>query len=172
MKSEGATEIQAVVIVANLNTKDQLVISGNPDAVTKAGELATAAGGKVIPLPVGGAFHSPLMQGAADKFKVTLDQVAIENPSCPVVQNFDGQPSTTADQLRSKLSKQMANAVRWCASVEHMIAQGVDTFVEIGPGKVLVGTVKKIDKAPKLFNVYDAQTLQATIEGLKQTVPA
>ncbi|HEY9758536.1 MAG TPA: ACP S-malonyltransferase [Oculatellaceae cyanobacterium] len=170
LKNDGADELEAVVIVANFNTRDQLVISGNPKAVVRAGELAKAAGGKVIPLPVGGAFHSPLMTKAAGQFVVTLDQMAIEDPVCPVVQNFDGKPSTTGSEIRGKLTKQMDNAVRWCASVEYMIAQGVDTFVEIGPGKVLVGTVKKIDKGMKLFNVSDAATLQATIEGLKETV--
>jgi [acyl-carrier-protein] S-malonyltransferase len=170
LKSKGADEMAAVVIVANFNTRDQLVISGNPTSVAKAGEFAKAAGGKVIPLPVGGAFHSPLMAKAAGQFIVTLDQMAIEDPVCPVVQNFDGKPSTTGSEIRTKLTKQMDNAVRWCASVEYMIAQGVDTFVEIGPGKVLVGTVKKIDKSMKMFNVSDAATLQAAIDGLKETV--
>lgn len=170
LKEGGATDIDSVVIVANFNTRDQLVISGNPDAVVKAGEFAKAAGGKVIPLPVGGAFHSPLMRRAAEQFKVTLDQMGIENPVCPVVQNLDGKPSTSAEELRRKLSKQMDNAVRWSASVEYMLEQGVDTFVEIGPGKVLVGTIKKIDRSKKLFNVSDAQTLQATVEALKQAV--
>lgn len=170
LKSAGATEIEAVVIVANFNTRDQLVISGNPAAVSKASELARASGGKVISLPVGGAFHSPLMRRAAEQFTITLAQMAIDDPVCPVVQNFDGKPSTTGGELRRKLSKQMDNAVCWCDSVEYMIAQGVDTFVEIGPGKVLVGTVKKIDKTMKLFNVSDAQNLKSTIESLKQAV--
>jgi [acyl-carrier-protein] S-malonyltransferase len=85
-----AEDIDPVVIVANFNTRDQLVISGNPEAVVRAGELAKAAGGKVIPLPVGGAFHSPLMNRAAQKFTITLDQMNIEDPCCPVVQNYDG----------------------------------------------------------------------------------
>ena len=163
-------DISQVVIVANFNTRDQLVISGNPEAVIRAGELAKAAGGKVIPLPVGGAFHSPLMSKAAQKFVVTLDQMGLEDPTCPVVQNFDGKPTTKGDELRRKLSRQMDSAVRWCASVEYMISQGVDTFVEIGPGKVLVGTIKKIDRSMTLYNVSDAQTLQSTVDALKQTV--
>lgn len=136
----------------------------------KAGELAKAAGGRVVPLPVGGAFHSPLMVTAAEKFNITLGQVAIENPSCPVVQNFDAKPSTKCDDIRTKLRQQMSSPVRWCATVEYLLGQGVDTFVEIGPGKVLVGTVKKIDRQAKLFNVSDPQTLQATIEALKPAV--
>ncbi len=170
LQTNGATELESVVIVANFNTRDQLVISGNPNAVQKAGELAKAAGGKVIPLPVGGAFHSPLMRRAAEQFTVTLDQMAVDDPICPVIQNFDGKPSTSGSDLRKKLSKQMDNAVRWYTSVEYMIEQGVDTFVEIGPGKVLVGTIKKIDRTKKLLNVSDSQTLTATIEALKQAV--
>jgi [acyl-carrier-protein] S-malonyltransferase len=169
MQAEGVLDKDAVVIVANFNTRDQLVISGNPDAVDRAGVMAKEAGGKVIPLPVGGAFHSPLMVTAAQQFNVTLNQVAIENPGCPIVQNFDAKPSTNCDEIRLKLKKQMDNAVRWCASIEYLLGQGVDTFVEIGPGKVLVGTVKKIDRTVKLLNVSDAQTLQTTINELKQS---
>jgi [acyl-carrier-protein] S-malonyltransferase len=170
MQAEGASQNDAVVIVANFNTRDQLVISGSPEAVGKAGGLAKEAGGKVIPLPVGGAFHSPLMVRAAQQFNVTLNQVAIENPNCPIVQNFDAKPSTSSEEIRQKLRQQMDNAVRWCGSIEYLLGQGVDTFVEIGPGKVLVGTVKKIDRSAKLFNVFDPQTLQATIDGLRHPV--
>jgi [acyl-carrier-protein] S-malonyltransferase len=162
--------LDPVVIVANFNTRDQLVISGNPEAVTRAGELAKEAGGKVIPLPVGGAFHSPLMSRAAQRFTVTLDQMNIEDPTCPVVQNYDGKPTVKGSEVRRKLSRQMDSAVKWYNSVEYMIEQGVDTFVEIGPGKVLVGTIKKIDRSRKMYSVYDAQTLQATVEALKQAV--
>jgi [acyl-carrier-protein] S-malonyltransferase len=164
-------ELDHVVIVANFNTNDQLVISGAETAVAKASDLAKAAGGKVIPLPVGGAFHSPLMRRASEKFGVTLSQMLIEDPSCPVVQNFDGKPSESGQVLRDKLSQQMGSSVRWFSSVEYMIAQGVDTFVEIGPGRVLAGTIKKIDKNVKIFNVSDAQSLQATLHALEQ-VPA
>jgi len=77
-----------------------------------------------------------------------------------VVQNFDAQPTKAKDQIKTKLAKQIENPVRWCASVELMLAQGVDTFVEIGPGKVLAGTVKKIDKSAKIFNIYDGETCE------------
>ncbi len=167
-----AEDIDPVVIVANFNTRDQLVISGNMEAVVRAGELAKAAGGKVIPLPVGGAFHSPLMNRAAQKFTITLDQMNIEDPCCPVVQNYDGKPSLKGEEIRRKLSRQMDSAVRWVTSVEYMIEQGVDTFVEIGPGKVLVGTIKKIDRNVKLFSINDAPTLQGTVAALAQAVTA
>jgi [acyl-carrier-protein] S-malonyltransferase len=110
------------------------------------------------------------MSRAAQKFTVTLDQMNIGDPSCPVVQNYDGKPTAKGSEIRRKLGRQMDSAVRWVASVEYMIEQGVDTFVEIGPGKVLVGTLKKIDRNAKLYSVYDAQTLQATVEALKQAV--
>jgi len=170
LKSEGAKDTEAVVIVANFNTRDQLVISGNPDAVAKAGEKAKAAGGKVIPLPVGGAFHSPLMAAASIDFASEINAVQFKNASCDVVQNFDAQPSKDAAAIKEKLSRQMESAVRWCPTVEYMLSQGVDTFIEIGPGKVLVGTVKKIDRSAKLFNVSDAASLKKTIEELKHAL--
>lgn len=170
LKAQGAKDTEAVVIVANFNTRDQLVISGNPDAVAKAGEKAKAAGGKVIPLPVGGAFHSPLMAGAAIDFAGEISKVQFKNASCEVVQNFDAQPSKSADAIKEKLSRQMESAVRWCPTIEYMISQGVDTFVEIGPGKVLVGTVKKIERSAKMYNVSDAASLEATVSALKHAL--
>ncbi|MBI2812529.1 MAG: ACP S-malonyltransferase [Candidatus Melainabacteria bacterium] len=166
LKDGGAKDIDAVVIVANFNTRDQLVISGNPDAVVKAGEKAKAAGGKVIPLPVGGAFHSPLMSAASIEFAGEIAKAQFQNASCAVVQNFDAQPSTSAAEIKEKLGRQMESAVRWCATIEYMLSQGVDTFIEIGPGKVLVGTVKKIDKSARMFNVSDSTNLKATIQEL------
>jgi [acyl-carrier-protein] S-malonyltransferase len=170
LKQEGAKDTEAVVIVANFNTRDQLVISGNPQAVAKAGEKAKAAGGKVIPLPVGGAFHSPLMAAAAIEFGSEINKVQFKNASCEVVQNFDARPTRDAHAIKEKLSRQMESAVRWCPTIEYMLSQGVDTFIEIGPGKVLVGTVKKIERSAKMFNVSDSANLQATIEELKHAL--
>ena len=158
-----------VVIVANFNTKEQLVISGDPDAVTEAGLRAKAGGAKVIPLPVGGAFHSPLMKAAADEFEVLVKTIDIHDAAFPVVQNVDAKSETKGDLLKEKLSRQMPSSVRWCETIEYMLSQGVDTFVEIGPGKALAGMVKKIDRQAKVFNIYDAQTLEETLTALKQT---
>ncbi len=166
LKDEGAKDTDAVVIVANFNTRDQLVISGNPSAVAKAGENAKAAGGKVIPLPVGGAFHSPLMSAASIEFAGVIGKEKFQDASCAVVQNFDAKPSTNAAEIKEKLGRQMESAVRWCPTIEYMLSQGVDTFIEIGPGKVLVGTVKKIDKSVRMFNVSDSTNLKATIQEL------
>jgi [acyl-carrier-protein] S-malonyltransferase len=170
MLAGGADENAACVIVANFNTREQLVISGNPDAVAKAGELAKARGGKVIPLPVGGAFHSPLMVSAAKEFAGDIAAARFNSARCTVVQNFDAKGSKGAAEIRAKLSKQIESAVRWCASVEFMLAEGVDTFIEIGPGKVLTGTVKKIDKSAKMFNIFDVESLKLTLEALKQAL--
>jgi [acyl-carrier-protein] S-malonyltransferase len=170
LQSAGQADNEACVVVANFNTREQLVISGNPNAVAKAGEKAKAKGGKVIPLPVGGAFHSPLMVAAAKEFSQELQSAKFNDAIISVVQNYDALPAKEADQIKAKLAKQISSAVRWCESVETMLAQGVDTFVEIGPGKVLTGTVKKIDKSAKFFNVYDAETLKAAITSLKETL--
>jgi len=170
LKSGGASDNDCCVVVANFNTREQLVISGNPDAVAKAGALAKSKGGKVIPLPVGGAFHSPLMSAAAQEFAHHIKNAQFSDAACQVVQNFDAQAATAAGAVKGKLEKQISSAVRWCASVEFMLAQGVHTFVEIGPGKVLAGTVKKIDKLAKVHNIYDKETLESAIAALKQTM--
>lgn len=158
-----------VVIVANFNTKEQLVISGDPDAVTQAGANAKAGGAKVIPLPVGGAFHSPLMKSAADEFEALVKTIDVKDAVFPVVQNVDAKPESAGSVLKEKLSRQMPSSVRWCETIEYMLSQGVDTFVEIGPGKALSGMVKKIDRAANVFNISDAQTLEETLAALKQT---
>jgi [acyl-carrier-protein] S-malonyltransferase len=157
-----------VAVVANFNTMDQLVISGTPAVIERAGFLAKERGGKVIPLPVGGAFHSPLMQGAANIFTAELATGNMQPAQIPVVQNFDARPAMEAADLKEKLSRQMAHSVRWCETIQFMLSQGVDTFVEIGPGKVLSGTVKKIDRAAKTYQVFDKASLEATLAGLKQ----
>ncbi len=167
IRSQGGSEDESVVIIANFNTREQLVISGNPKAVTRAGEIAKTKGGKAIPLPVGGAFHSPLMHSASVEFSKQLAATTLSDAACSVVQNYDAQPAKSAKEISTKLGKQMESAVRWYETVETMIASGVDTFVEIGPGKVLAGLVKKIDKSVRIFNVYDVESLKAAISALQ-----
>lgn len=157
-----------VVIVANLNTREQLVISGNPEAVERAGKLAKEGGAKVIPLPVGGAFHSPLMDSAAKEFGIKLNEYQFENANFPVVQNCDATAQTLAVEIKTRIAKQMSSAVHWYESIEYMVGQGVDTFVEIGPGKVLTGMVKKVDKSARVFNIFDKASLESTIAELRQ----
>lgn len=167
LRNEGKSDDQACVVMANFNTRQQLVISGNPDAVKLACGKVKEAKGKAIPLPVGGAFHSPLMTSAAEEFSEVLKSCNLKVPDCEVVQNFDARGSKEVDSIKDKLNKQMRNPVRWYESVEYMIEQGASTFVEIGPGNVLTGLVKKINPEVKLFNVTDTESLKATINELK-----
>ncbi|HEY9679564.1 MAG TPA: ACP S-malonyltransferase [Drouetiella sp.] len=167
LKAAGKNDTESVVIVANFNTRDQLVISGNPEAVAKAGEKAKAAGGKVIPLPVGGAFHSPLMASASLDFAKEIEKANFKNASCEVVQNFDALPSTDGSEIKTKLGRQMESAVRWYETIEYMMRQGVDVFIEIGPGRVLAGTVKKLNRAAVILNVSDPTNLQQSLNELK-----
>lgn len=164
---QGATELEATVVIANFNTREQLVISGNPQAVAKAGALVKERGGKAITLPVGGAFHSPLMSGAAQEFALALEACSFQDARFPVVQNVDALSKTAGVELKQTLAKQMESAVRWVEIVEYLAGNGVDTIIEIGPGKVLTGLVKKIDRNIKVFNVFDVESLKAVIEELK-----
>lgn len=159
---------ESVVVVANFNTREQLVISGSPGAVELAGAKAKAEGAKVIPLPVGGAFHSPLMHDAAVEFEQLIIRTEFSDAQFPVIQNFDARPATQGGEMKSKLARQMPNSVRWCETIEYMLSEGVDTFVEIGPGKALSGMVKKIDRKAQVYNISDSQSLTETISALKQ----
>ncbi|MDZ4834436.1 MAG: ACP S-malonyltransferase [Candidatus Melainabacteria bacterium] len=166
----GKSESEAVVLLANFNTREQLVISGNPEAVAEATKKVKEVGGKAIPLPVGGAFHSPLMSQAAREFETELNKADLKDARCEVVQNYDAKGSKSSSDIKAKLAKQMESAVRWYESIEYMIANGVDTFVEIGPGTVLTGLVKKIDPKVKLLNIHDTESLKAVVNELKHPV--
>ncbi len=163
-------ELKQVAVVANFNTREQLVVSGSPEAVQKACARATVKGARVISLPVGGAFHSPLMSGAADQFAQELDKWTLAAARFPVVQNVDARPATEAASLKAKLASQMPSSVRWCDTIEYILLQGVNTFIEIGPGKALSGMIKKIDKSATTFNIYDQSTLVQTLSALRQTI--
>jgi [acyl-carrier-protein] S-malonyltransferase len=159
-----------IVVVANFNTREQIVVSGSPEAVGNLGTAAKAAGAKVIPLSVGGAFHSPLMEEASTKFNALIAQTDFADARVPIVQNYTVQPSTSGSAIKDALSKQMRNSVRWCESIEYMLAQGVDCFIEIGPGKALSGMVKKIDRSAKTFNIEDRASLAETLAQLTSKV--
>lgn len=158
----------AVVVVANFNTREQIVISGDPDAVKDAGATARTEGAKVIPLPVGGAFHSPLMTEAATEFDKLVAQSPLADARFEVVQNYSAGPAKRSEDLKSNLSKQMSSSVRWCESIEFMLSEGVTTFIEIGPGKALSGMVKKIDRNARVYNIFDVASLDGTINELRQ----
>lgn len=154
--------------VANYNSPAQIVITGEADAVAKANDALKDAGAKrVIPLPVSGGFHSELMRGASEKFAEILDDCNIQDAKVPVYTNVDAIPTISANEFKTKMTEQIYLSVMWTQTIENMVEQGVDTVVEIGPGKVLAGLVKKINPAINVLNVYDTESLNATIEALK-----
>ena len=135
-----------IVVAANYNCPGQVVISGSNEGVAKAGEKLKEAGAKrVLPLPVGGAFHSPLMAPAREELAAAIENTTFSTPSCPIYQNVNAQPSTDVEIIKANLISQLTGAVRWTQSIQNMIADGATSFVECGPGKVLQGLVKKIN---------------------------
>lgn len=136
-----------VVIPANYNCPGQLVISGNVDAINAACDKLKAEGAKrALPLPVSGAFHSPLMQPAKDELQSAIESTAFNAPKCPVYQNVDAKPYTDPDTIKANLIAQLTSSVRWTATVENMIADGAEDFTECGPGKALQGMIGRINK--------------------------
>lgn len=136
-----------VVVPANYNSPGQLVISGSIAGINKACELLKAAGAKrALVLPVGGAFHSPLMEPAKEELAAAIEATHFSNPTCPVYQNVDANPYIDPHMIRQNLINQLTSPVRWTQSVEHMVRNGVTQFTEVGPGTVLQGLVKKIAK--------------------------
>jgi [acyl-carrier-protein] S-malonyltransferase len=136
--------IDGVVTSANYNSPGQVAISGEVEAVGKAGELLAAAGAKrVIPLKVGGAYHSPLMRPARERMEKVLKDLEFRDFSTPVIANVSAEPVTEGETMRELLSAQITSPVLWYPSVKRMIEMGVTTFVEVGPGKVLQGLVKR-----------------------------
>jgi [acyl-carrier-protein] S-malonyltransferase len=157
------------VQLANLNCPGQIVISGSRKGVEKAIEKAKESGAKrALPLEVSGPFHSSLMKPAADSFKDVLKGIKIMDSKIPVITNVTAQPITDAKMIEEKLVEQLYSPVLWEDSISKMIGLGVDTFIEIGPGKVLSGLVKKIDRSVRTFSVSDAESCHATIEALKE----
>lgn len=136
-----------VVIPANYNCPGQLVISGNVDAINAACDKLKAEGAKrALPLPVSGAFHSPLMQPAKDELQSAIESTAFNAPKCPVYQNVDAKPYTDPDTIKANLIAQLTSSIRWTATVENMIADGAEDFTECGPGKALQGMIGRINK--------------------------
>ncbi len=148
--------------IANYNCPAQLVISGAKDNLPKAAELAKARGAsRVLPLPVSGAFHTPLMQPAFDSMDKIIAAMAFNNPAVPVIANTSAMPLTQAAEVKTELTRQLCNGVQWQRSVEYMLANGVTTFVEIGAGKVLAGLIKRINRDAVTLNISDTASLQS-----------
>ncbi len=142
---EICTEIDGVVVPANYNCEGQIVISGSDEAVTLASEKMKEAGAKrALLLPVGGAFHSPLMQSAADELASGIESVKFNEPVCPIYQNVTALPTNDPEEIRKNLLAQLTAPVKWTQTVVNMVANGASNFIEVGPGKVLQGLVSKI----------------------------
>ena len=138
-------ETEGVVVPANYNCEGQIVISGSVEAVTEASGKMKAAGAKrALILPVGGAFHSPLMQPAADEFAAGIESVRFSKPICPIYQNVTALPTTDPAEIKKNLLAQLTAPVKWTQTVVNMVANGASDFTEVGPGKVLQGLVSKI----------------------------
>lgn len=138
-------EVDGVVVPANYNCEGQIVISGSVEAVTEASEKMKAAGARrALILPVGGAFHSPLMQQAADELAAGIESVKFNEPVCPVYQNVTALPTTDPQVIKKNLLAQLTAPVKWTQTVMNMVADGASDFIEVGPGKVLQGLVSKI----------------------------
>ncbi len=136
-----------VCVPANFNCPGQLVISGNIDAINEACEKLKAAGAKrALPLKVGGAFHSPLMQPAKDELQAAIEKTDFHAPKCLVYQNVDGMPHTDPAEIKANLIAQLTSSVKWTKCVQSMVADGADDFTECGPGKALQGMIARIDK--------------------------
>lgn len=170
---EALSEASSVgyVDVANYNSPAQVVITGDETAVAKAGELLLAKGARrVVPLPVSGAFHSKFMEPAGKEFESFVSGLSLNNAEISVITNVDATPTTSADEFRTKMPKQIYSSVHWTQTIQKMAADGVEIFVEIGPGKVLAGLNKKIAPEAKVFNIFDKASLENTVESLKEDI--
>ena len=165
VEAECGEEVQAV----NFNCPGQVVIAGAAKAVDKAIEALKAAGAKrAIPLPVSAPFHSTLMKPAAERLKEVLDKIEFRDAKFPVFSNVTAEPVVKAEEIRALLVKQAASPVKWEMSMHRMIKDGFDTFVEVGPGKVLTGFTKKIDRTVNALNVEDMASLEKTLAYFKE----
>ena len=156
-----------VVSPANLNAPGQVVIAGHADAVARAGELARAAGAKrVIPLAVSAPFHCALMKPAEERLAVDLRVLAVRDPGIPVVANVDAEPKRSAAESVDALIRQVSSPVRWQDVVTRLVREGTTRFVELGPGNVLAGLIRKIDRSVPVVSVGDAEGLDAALAQL------
>ncbi|MBR0293925.1 MAG: ACP S-malonyltransferase [Acidaminococcaceae bacterium] len=165
VEAECGEAVQAV----NFNCPGQVVIAGATKAVDKAAEALKTAGAKrVISLPVSAPFHSTLMKPAAERLKEVLDKIEFRDAKFPVFANVTAEPVVKAEEIRALLVKQAASPVKWEMSMHRMIKEGVNTFVEVGPGKVLTGFTKKIDRGMNALNVEDMASLEKTLAYFKE----
>jgi len=146
--------------VSNINTEEQIVISGERMAIARALDLASARGAKkVMPLKVGGAFHSGLMEPARAGLVKAMNELDFRDPEIPIVANCTGQPLTTAESVKQELVSQVCGCVQWKRSIDYMVGAGVSNFIEVGPGKSLSGMVKRINQKAKVASVGDIDSI-------------
>ena len=156
--AEVSAEGKGVVVAANYNCPGQLVISGNVEEVNAACEKLKAAGAKrAMVLPVGGAFHSPLMQPAKDELQAAIEKTELHTPRCPIYQNVDAKAHTDAAEIKQNLIAQLTASVRWTQEVQNMVAAGATDFTECGPGKALQGMIAKITKGMEGISIDGVQ---------------
>jgi [acyl-carrier-protein] S-malonyltransferase len=147
--------------IANINCPGQIVISGAEENLNQTVELAKSRGAhRAIPLQVSGAFHTPLMQPAVDGMAQAIAELEFNDPTTPIIGNTTARPLTTARSVKEELLNQLCNCVQWQRSVEYMVGDGVSAFIEIGPGKVLAGLIKRIDRNVKILNIGDAESVR------------
>lgn len=147
--------------VANYNSPDQIVITGEAEKVEEASAKIKEAGAKrVIALDVSGAFHSSLMQPAADKFAKVLNEFDLQAAAIPLVSNVNGEPAESAEFIRTNLSRQITSSVQWIKTIESIAKEGVETFIEIGPGSVLKGLIRKINRDLKCYNIQKPEDIE------------
>jgi [acyl-carrier-protein] S-malonyltransferase len=159
-------ETGGVVQIANYNSPGQIVVSGDVNTLNRAMELVKERGARrVIPLSVSVATHSPLMAYASDGLQQAINAVTFSVPSMPVIGNVSGEALTSVGQIEQELMAQLTAPVRWTKSINEMLARGVDHFVEVGPGAVLTGLVRRVNKDVKVTNVSDVATLRTFVEG-------
>lgn len=151
-------QVEEVVVAANYNCPGQLVISGSIEGIDKACTLLTEAGAKrALKLNVGGAFHSPLMEPAKVELQAAIEATAIQSPICPIYQNVDAKAYTDPQKIKANLIAQLTGAVRWTQTVQNMLTDGAEAFVEVGPGNVLQGLVKKVDRQAQVSSATIAE---------------
>jgi [acyl-carrier-protein] S-malonyltransferase len=168
---EGLTRevcVETGVALANLNCPGQIVISGAVDLIERACDLARARGAKkALPLPVAGAYHSPLMASAQAQLAHELTRVTLKFPSVPVVSNVTAEPHGAPEHISARLIEQVTSPVRWEAGIRHLLNLGFARFIELGPGKALSGFLRRIDRNVQSLNVADLPSLESTLQALR-----
>ena len=147
--------------IANINCQGQLVVSGAEENVAKAVDIAKKKGAsRAIPLQVSGAFHTPLMQPAVDGMAEIIPTIIFQDPSIPIIANTTAEPLTGGEEIKEELLRQLCNSVQWQRTIEYMIDNGVSRFIEIGPGKVLTGLIRRINRDVETLNIGDAESIR------------